>query len=44
MPPAPQEMIKGQGNAGGQPLPNLPRPPGQFANMPVTAEENLPQS
>jgi hypothetical protein len=44
MPPAPQELIKGQGNAGGQMMPNLPRPPGPFKNMPVTAEENLPQS
>ena len=44
MPSSPQEMIKGQGNPGGEVLPNLPRPPGQFSNMPVTAQEMLPQS
>ena len=44
MPPAPQEMIRGQGNAGGGTMPNIPRPPSPFQNMPVSAEENLPQS
>jgi hypothetical protein len=44
MPPNPQEMIRGQGNAGGQMMPNIPRPPAPFQNMPVQAEDNLPQS
>ena len=44
MPSSPQELIKGQGVEGGNIMPNLPRPPGQFANMPVTAQEMLPQS
>jgi hypothetical protein len=43
MPPAPNELIRGQGNPGGEQLPNMPRPPGEFANMPVTAQEMLPQ-
>lgn len=44
MPPSPEEMITGQGVAGGGTLPNMPKPPAPFQNMPVTAQDMLPQS
>jgi hypothetical protein len=44
MPPNPQDLMKGQGNPGGEMLPALPKPPGQFKNMPVTAQDMMPQS
>lgn len=43
MPPNPQDLIKGQGSAGGEQLPPMPRPPGQFANLPVSPQEMMPQ-
>jgi hypothetical protein len=43
MPPTPNEMIKGQGNLGGGELPPMPTPPAGFENMPVTADQMLPQ-
>jgi hypothetical protein len=43
MPPNPQDLIKGQGSAGGEMLPQQPRPPGQFANLPVSPQEMMPQ-
>jgi hypothetical protein len=43
MPPAPNELIKGQGNLGGGELPPMPTPPAGFENMPVTADQMLPQ-
>lgn len=39
MPPAPQELIQGQGNEGGSPMPNMPSPPAPFNNLPVTADQ-----
>jgi len=36
-------MIKGQGNLGGGELPPMPTPPAGFENMPVTADQMLPQ-
>ena len=44
MPPAPNELITGQGNMGGQTMPNMPTPPAPFNAMPVTAQDLLPQS
>jgi hypothetical protein len=43
MPPNPQDLIKGQGNVGGEMIPQQPRPPGQFANLPVSPQEMMPQ-
>jgi len=43
MPPNPQDMITGQGNPGGQQLPNMPTPPPPFQNMPVNAQDMMPQ-
>jgi hypothetical protein len=43
MPQAPNEMIKGQGNPGGGEMPNMPTPPGEFKNMPVLAQQVMPQ-
>lgn len=44
MPSTPDSMIKGQGNPGGGIMPNLPKPPGPFRNMPTQAKDVLPQS
>lgn len=44
MPPNPQDMIRGQGNLGGEELPGLPAPPAPFNQLPVTAEQMMPQS
>lgn len=43
MPPNPQDMITGQGNPGGQQLPNMPTPPAPFQNMPVNPQDMMPQ-
>lgn len=43
MPPNPEDLIKGQGNAGGNQLPNMPTPPPPFENLPVTASDVVPQ-
>jgi len=43
MPPNPREMIKGQGVAGGENLPQPAKPPGQFKQMPTNPQDMLPQ-
>jgi hypothetical protein len=43
MPQNPQDMITGQGNPGGQQLPNMPTPPAPFQNMPVNPQDMMPQ-
>lgn len=43
MPPMPEDLIKGQGNPGGNTMPNIPTPPAGFEGMPVTADQMLPQ-
>lgn len=43
MPPNPQDMIKGQGNPGGAPLPGIPQPPAPFQQNPVTPDQMMPQ-
>ena len=42
--PQPQDMIQGQGNPGGDMMPGIPKPPSPFENMPVQAQDMLPQS
>lgn len=43
MPPNPNDMIKGQGNAGGQQMPNMPTPPAPFQNLPTNPQDMMPQ-
>ena len=42
--PQPQDMIQGQGNPGGDMMPGIPKPPSPFENMPVQAQDMIPQS
>jgi hypothetical protein len=42
MPSSPEELIRGQGNAGGGTMPNMPNPPPPFSELPVTADQMLP--
>lgn len=42
--PQPGDMLKGQGVAGGQTVPQPAHPPGQFAQLPTQAKDLLPQS
>jgi len=44
MPPNPQDLITGQGSTGGEMIPGVPKPPAPFQDMPVTAQDMLPQS
>jgi hypothetical protein len=44
MPPNPQDLITGQGSTGGEMIPGIPKPPAPFQNLPVTAQDMLPQS
>jgi hypothetical protein len=44
MPLPPNQLIKGQGNAGGQPEPQPAKPPKPFQHNPVNAHDLLPQS
>ncbi|MFO0203354.1 MAG: hypothetical protein ACK528_09525, partial [Alphaproteobacteria bacterium] len=44
MPPNPQDLITGQGSTGGEMIPGVPKPPAPFQNLPVTAQDMLPQS
>ncbi len=41
--PQPGNMIKGQGNEGGNTMPGPAKPPGQFKNLPTDAKDLLPQ-
>jgi hypothetical protein len=43
MPPNPEDMITGQGNMGGQQLPNMPTPPAPFESLPVNPQDMVPQ-
>lgn len=43
MPSSPNEMIKGQGNEGGEMLPNMPTPPAPFENLPTNPADMIPQ-
>jgi hypothetical protein len=43
MPPSPDEMIRGQGNMGGEQMPNMPTPPAPFENLPTNPQDMIPQ-
>jgi hypothetical protein len=43
MPPSPEDLIKGQGNMGGEQLPNPATPPAPFENMPTNPADMMPQ-